>query len=200
VTKNPTAVSPRAPDWRVAIDNRSHIIAAERERTMTKAPPGERLEDLGSAEHLLIWSMRTIALGYDDCPIVGRTFRRVCGDACATQALQTHAIFVKYLAMAARRPLQVQLPGCSLLAPGEAAVLAILAAAQRSDEAEVRLALRELTGAPPDGGLILVAQELARLLRAAGHLLSERRDETLRRAHEPGPPRLGGARERVSSH
>jgi hypothetical protein len=163
---------------------------------MTKAPPGERLEDLGSAEHLLIWSMRTIVLAYDDCPIFQRTFRRVCGEACAAQALQTHAIFVKYLAMAARRPLQVQLPGCSLLAPGEAAVLAILAAAQRSDEAAVRLGLQALTGAPPDGALVLVAQELARLLRAAGHLLSDHRGEAPVRPRDAS----GGARERVSSH
>jgi hypothetical protein len=59
------------------------------------------VEQLTRPEHLLVWAMRAIALGREDCPIVVRTFRSACG-ARGDQMLQTYTIFIKYLALARR--------------------------------------------------------------------------------------------------
>lgn len=137
----------------------------------------ETVEDLTRPEHLLVWSMRVIALGHEECPLLSRAFQQMCG-VHGLQALQTHLIFVKYVAMTAERRLQVHVPGCICLGSDEAAALAVVAAAQQSirdrDEGGLRQALRELTGPRADESLILVAQALARLLDASGLVLPSR--------------------------
>ncbi len=144
---------------------------------------------LSRPEHLLVWSMRAIALGHEECPAVVRAFRAACG-ARGDQMLQTYAVFIKYLAMASPRRLQVHVPGCICVASDEAAALAILAAGQRSlhDRSEIALrrALGDLIGERQDESLILVVQGVADLLSACGLELPDRTGEAGAR-DETGP-------------
>jgi hypothetical protein len=138
----------------------------------------ETVQDLARAEHLLVWAMRAIALGQEDCPVVVRTFQRACG-AGGDQTLQAYTIFVKYLAMAARRRLQVHVPGCLCVGPDEAATVALIAAGQRSlrdrDETELRIALADNTALRADEPLVQVVRRIARLLAVNGLTLPDRR-------------------------
>jgi hypothetical protein len=151
--------------------NRSERMAQDRSDDL------ETVEDLTRPEHLLVWAMRAIALGHEDCPTVVQTFRRLCG-ANGDQTLQIYVIFIKYLAMTSRRRLQVHVPGCLCMGSDEAAALAIIAAGQRSlrsrDERGLRAALRDLTQARADESLVLVVQGVARLLDASGIALPSR--------------------------
>lgn len=148
----------------------------------------ETVQDLTRPEHLLVWAMRAIALGHEDCPTVVRTFRRACGTH-GDETLQTYVIFIRYLALSSRHRLQVHVPGCPCVGTDEAAALAIVAAAQGSlrggGETGLRTALRDLTGAGPDETLVFVAQGLARLLVASGLAVPDR--PTSPRAQWRGP-------------
>jgi len=129
------------------------------------------LQDLSRPEHLLVWAMRAIALGHEDCPTLVNTFRRVCG-ARAEQTLQAYGVFIKYVAMTSRQRLGVHVPGCPCVGGDEAAVVSVIAAAQSSlhdlDEAPLRARLGGLVGREPDGALLFAAQSIARLLAASG--------------------------------
>jgi hypothetical protein len=121
--------------------------------------------------------MRAIAMGHEDCPTLVRTFRHV-GGPYGGQTLQTYAFFIKYLAAACQRRLQVHLPGCICVGADEAGVLEIIATAQRSihdlDETGLRVVLREFIETPPSETLILMAQGVARLLDASALALPSR--------------------------
>lgn len=139
----------------------------------------ETVEDLSRPEHLLVWAMRAIALGHEDCPALVRAFR-AAGGALGDELLQSYVVFIKYLALASRRRLQVHTPGCLCVGADELRALQVIASAQRSlrsrDERSLRAALGELTGRGPDESILLVAQGLARLLDAVGVALPSRRD------------------------
>ena len=139
----------------------------------------ETVQDLTRPEHLLVWAMRAIALGHEDCPTVVRTFRHACGTH-GDETLQTYVIFIRYLALSSRRRLQVHVPGCPCVGTDEAAALAIIAAAlskarcRAGGETGLRTALLDLTEAGPDETLVFVAQGLARLLDASGLAVPDR--------------------------
>ena len=151
----------------------------------------ETVEDLARPEHLLVWAMRAIAMGHEDCPILVRTFRHA-GGRHGSQTLQAYAIFLKYLAASCKRRLQVHLPGCICVGADEACVLDIITAAQQSihglDETGLRATLCELTEAQPSESLVLMAQGVARLLDAGGVALPDR------------SPDAGSSRDGASAH
>ncbi len=134
-------------------------------------PGGPLLHDLDRPEHLLVWSLRAIALGNEDCPIVVNTFRRICGRE-GDEALQAYCVFARYVSLIAQQRLRVHVPGCPCVGRDEIAVVAVIAAAQSSlddlDEAPLRARLSHLVGRDPDEALVFVAQSIARLLAASG--------------------------------
>ncbi len=134
-------------------------------------PSGALLHDLSRSEHLLVWSLRAIALGNEDCPIVVNTFRRLCGRK-GDEALQAYCVFARYVSLIARQRLRVHVPGCPCVGRDEIAVVAVIAAAQSSlndlDEAPLRARLSGLVGRDPDEALVFVVQSIARLLTASG--------------------------------
>jgi hypothetical protein len=134
-------------------------------------PSGPLLHDLSRPEHLLVWSLRAIALGNEDCPIVVNTFRRICGRE-GDEALQAYCVFARYVSLIARQRLRVHVPCCPCVGRDELAVVAVIAAAQSSlndlDEAPLRTRLCALVGRDPDEALLFVAQSIARLLASSG--------------------------------
>ena len=150
----------------------------------------ETVEDLTRPEHLLVWAMRAIALGHEDCPTLVRTFRAACG-VLGDPLLQSYTVFIRYLALVSRQRLRVHVPGCPCVARDERGALAVVAAAQRSlhgrDERDLRRAMRDLTGGS-DEAIVLVAQGLARLLDAAGLAIPSRAGASGSRWGEAEPP------------
>lgn len=142
--------------------------------------PADGLANLTRSEHLLVWALRAIALGREDCPVVVKTFRGCCGRR-GDEVLQAYGIFVKYAAMTARKRLQVHAPGCPCVGHDELAVVAVLAAAQRAQDDADAQPLRErleiLTGRSADESLLQVACSIARLLEATGLRLPLRPEE-----------------------
>jgi hypothetical protein len=137
----------------------------------------ETLESLTRPEHLLVWAMRAIALGREDCPVVVKMFHRVCS-ARGQEVLQAYGVFVKYVAMTSQRRLQVHAPGCPCVGGDEQAVVQVLAAAQRSIAAEDGRSLEErlsaLTGRRADESLMMVARAIGALLLSCGLVIPTR--------------------------
>ena len=73
----------------------------------TRAAPAS-LEDLDSGERLLVWSLRAMAVGHGDCPLMEQTFGRLCGPM-GPAVLQAHFILMKLIGMTSRRPLRAPL-------------------------------------------------------------------------------------------
>jgi hypothetical protein len=135
------------------------------------------LRDLDPAEHLLVWGLRTIAVGHGDCPALARTFVSRCG-AMGAPALQAYFTLVQLIGMSSRRRLRVHTPGCACVSVDETAVVGIVAAAQDAvsggDDGLLRMRLGFL--ARPDAAEALrhTAQALARALKAGGQALPMR--------------------------
>ncbi|OYX29353.1 MAG: hypothetical protein B7Y99_13335 [Caulobacterales bacterium 32-69-10] len=135
------------------------------------SPP--RVYELSRPEHMLIWALRAICLGHEDCPLLMQTFSRICGDA-GPQALAAYQAVVMTIGVTARRRLVVHIPGCACVSADEQAMVAVVSAAQRSlggDEAELRAQISGLTGQEPSEHLIFALQVVARVLSAGGHVL-----------------------------
>ena len=64
----------------------------------------------GYGEHLLVWSWRRIAAGRGGCPVIAREFSDACGDD-AAEVFATFCTFLRALAYACRRRLQIGHPG-----------------------------------------------------------------------------------------
>lgn len=115
--------------------------------------PRNRAGDTGAdtagislAEHLLVWSWRKIATGRADCPLIAWEFKRFCGED-AAEVLATLCAFLRALAYAGRRRLQIGYPGCAVLTADERQCLLLIAAAQTGDEVRFDAHLRWLARA-----------------------------------------------------
>ena len=135
------------------------------------------LQDLDPAEHLLVWGLRTIAVGHGDCPLLSKTFISRCGPMGAP-ALQAYFTLVQLIGMASRRRLQVHVPGCACVSVDETAVLGVVSAAQdavlRGDDSLLRMRIGFLTRSDFADSLRHTAQALARALSAGGQALPVR--------------------------
>ena len=131
----------------------------------------DTIQDLSRPEHLLVWALRAIAVGHDDCPLLGQTFERACGPL-GDQAFGAYCIVVKTIGMIGRRRLRVHVPGCPCVSLDEKAIVGVIAAAQQSlaqgDETLLRLRLQFLVEAAPAESLIFAAQAVARIMDAGG--------------------------------
>lgn len=155
--------------------------------TMTRPPP-RSLEDLDTGERLLVWSLRTMAVGHADCPLMEQTFGRLCGPM-GPAVLQAHFILMKLIGMTSRRPLRVHAPGCICIGTDETAVVGVVAAAQAAltgDDALLRLRLDFLARSESGETLRCAALALARVLSLGGQTLSVRMEPMLAADDEPG--------------
>jgi hypothetical protein len=153
----------------------------------------ESLEDLSRPEHLLVWTLRAVAVGRGDCPLIETTFNKACGPR-GGQALTAYLALVRYIGLTGRRRLRVHVPGCPCVSTDEKAIVGVVAAAQDSlcgaGEGLLKMRLRFLVEGEPHAAFILAAQTVARALKANGQSLPSR-------LYEDGPADAKAPRLRV---
>ncbi len=151
-------------------------------------PTPRSLEDLDPAEHLLIWGLRTMAVGHGDCPAMGQTFERLCGGM-GQATLQAHFILVRLLGMGARRQMRVHAPGCPCVGADETAVVGLVAAAQQAlrngDDGLLRLRLGFVARQDCNDTVRSAVMGLAQMLSLGGRTLPIRMEESGERPDEP---------------
>jgi hypothetical protein len=134
----------------------------------------EDIRDLRRPEHLLVWTLRAIAVGHADCPAVRQAFASACGDA-GDQARMGFFLLVRQIGMAGRRRLRLHMPGCVCLSADERAIVAVVAAAQDAlrtgQDERLRAHLRWLVEGEPPQTFLNVARSVAEALQATGHRL-----------------------------
>lgn len=156
--------------------------------TLTEAETPRDLTDLNAGERLLVWSLRTMAVGHGDCPLMEQTFGRLCGPM-GPAVLQAHFILMKLIGMTSRRPLRVHAPGCICIGADETAVVGVVAAAQAAltgDDGLLRLRLAFLARSESGETLRCAALALARVLSLGGQMLPMRMEQRLTADEEPG--------------
>jgi len=132
---------------------------------------------LSDEEHLLVWTWRRIVTGRGGCPLIEREFSRLCGED-AGEVLATFCTFLRAVAHASRRRLQIGYPGYPGLTNDERQLLILIATAQTGDEARfeahlrwiaraelalaLAIAIRALGTAPEVHGLRLPSTDLTR--------------------------------------
>ena len=151
-------------------------------------PTPHSLEDLDPAEHLLIWGLRTMAVGHGDCPAMGQTFERLCGGM-GQATLQAHFILVRLLGMGARRQMRVHAPGCPCVGADETAVVGLVAAAQQAlrngDDGLLRLRLGFMARQDCSDTVRSAVMGLAQVLSLSGRTLPIRMEDSGERQEEP---------------
>jgi hypothetical protein len=135
--------------------------------------PGD-IRDLKRPEHLLVWTLRAIAIGHGDCTRLHQAFEAACGPQ-GGHALMTYFALVRMIGGAGRRRLRLRMPGCACLSSDEQAILAVIAAAQEGlrtgETARLKAHLRWLVGGEPDQTFIHAANIVAHILQANGQRL-----------------------------
>jgi hypothetical protein len=96
---------------------------------------------LSDGEHLLVWTWRRIVTGHGGCPLIEREFSRLFGED-AGEVLATFFTFLRAVAYASRRRLQIGYAGYQGLTNDERQFLMLIAAAQAGDEARFEAHLR----------------------------------------------------------
>ena len=155
--------------------------------TLTETDTPHALTDLNAGERLLVWSLRTMAVGHSDCPLMEQTFGRLCGPM-GPAVLQAHFILMKLIGMTARRPLRVHAPGCICLGADETAVVGVVAAAQAAltgDDGLLRLRIAFLARSESGETLRCAAMALARVLSLGGQTLPVRMEPMVAADEEP---------------
>lgn len=140
-----------------------------------------RVYELSRAEHMLVWALRAICIGHEDCPMLAQTFSRICGES-GMQILAAYHAVVMTIGVTARRKLTVHVPGCACVSADEQAMVSVISAAQRSlagDEAVLRAEIGRLIGEEPSEHLVFAVQVVARALHACGHPLPYGRDRAV---------------------
>jgi hypothetical protein len=98
--------------------------------------PAHDLCGLTYGEHLVISGLRRLVVRSAICRAIERAFLDACRDD-AAEVLATFQFFVTALTYAARRRIAVGHPGSAALTSDERAILGLIGAAQRGDEATV---------------------------------------------------------------
>jgi hypothetical protein len=122
------------------------------------------------AEHLIVWSLRRLAVGRLHCPLVAREFAEACG-AEAGQALAAFRVLLWTLGGSGRRRLTVGPPGLLDLSRDEELLLAVFAAAQMGEEDRLRAHLAWLYGSGDTARLEAAVRVVACTLAEKGHRL-----------------------------
>jgi hypothetical protein len=130
------------------------------------------LDQLGYADHLLVWSFRSYARGRWRCAIIDREFRESCGPR-ASEALCALEVFARSLQVHGRRPVVLAPPGTCQLTTDERRLLAIYSAAQRGEAARCGLHVALLLDSPATPHFYDAARLTALALEAGGHLIGQ---------------------------
>jgi hypothetical protein len=121
-------------------------------------------------EHLLVWSWRKLVIGGGDCPVLSREFSELCGED-AGEVMATFVTFLRALAYASRRRLQVGHPGSMDITGDERQLLTLVASAQAGQAVLLEAHLRWLARAELRPAVAIATRALATALAAHGLLL-----------------------------
>ncbi len=142
-------------------------------RTTTEFSEGD-FAHLTRSEQLIVWTLRTVAVGHGECPTVRQMFRLSFG-ASADDAFLGFFVAVRTLGWCGRRKLRLHVPGCMAVSPDERTILALFAEAQASlaegDETAIRIRLAELVDSGAAEAVLLSLQTVAGALEAYGYAL-----------------------------
>jgi len=142
--------------------------------TVEATTPVWTIQDLDRPEHLLVWALRTIAVGQANCPLLDKTFAAACGPV-GPEALAAYFLLVRSISASGRRRMRVHAPGCACVSLDEIAVVGVVAAAQASirdaDETLLKMRLGFLVDATASEAIVFSAQALGRILERSGHVL-----------------------------
>ena len=134
----------------------------------------ERLVDLEKPEHLLVWTLRAVAFGRSDCPLLSRTYDATFGREGA-HAFGAYFVLVRHVTQHARRKIRVHAPGCPSVCADELAIVGAVAAAQASleekDETLLRMRLGFLVNGEVCEAAVFSAQHIGQILQSHGHRL-----------------------------
>ncbi len=143
-----------------------------------------RFRDLARGEQLMLWSLRTIALGHGDCPALQRALEVALGSS-AEEAFTGLFVAVRTLGWCARRPLRLHVPGCDRVSEDELSLLAVFSAAGHAmvggDEREVRRRLAAMIEPPVTQGLLMTLQTVTSALEVNDYALPEHVGAIVRR-------------------
>ena len=126
---------------------------------------------LSDGEHLLVWTWRKIVTGHGGCPLIEREFSRLCGED-AGEVLATFCTFLRAVAYASRRHLQIGYPGYPGLTNDERQFLILIATAQAGDEARFEAHLRWIARTELTLALAIAIRALGTALEVHGLRLS----------------------------
>ncbi len=145
-----------------------------------KAEPGRQLDDradatpeadrAAAATALFLRALRLAALA--GCwPLVERAFRDACGAGESRAAACLLRILLQGLALGARRPLRLGMPGMAAPSHDEAALLQLIAAAQHGERALLEAGASWLARPVAATTLACAARGLGEVLAQAGAVL-----------------------------
>ena len=154
------------------------------------AEPVERVHQLWRGEQLILWSLRALALGHAEHPVLHDRLQAVLG-ASAAEMLGALFVAARLLGGAAARPLRLHAPGCDRVSEDERRLLDLFAEAQQAlfdgDERRVRASLSRIVEPRLLEGLLMVLQAVTAPLEVGGYELPRRtpadRPAPVRRLH-----------------
>jgi hypothetical protein len=125
---------------------------------------------MGQGETYLVHAIRAIVVGHGRCPALLRLLDGLVADD-AEDLARSLAILLGAIDNGCRRPVTIGYRGDATLTPNEIQIVAIIAAAQRGDSAELSARLNWLVSAPHQKPVAIAARIVARLLAAHGAML-----------------------------
>lgn len=129
--------------------------------------PGLRLEDLGRAGGLTVWSFRALAMGHGPCPVLSGALMGRFADAYPAVLADLHT-FVQMVGYLGQRKIRLSVPGCLCVTRDERIVIGALAAVQGGDAAGARDRLADLLDRPPSAALERLLDSIVGSFSAAG--------------------------------
>jgi hypothetical protein len=166
----------------------SHMPSAPQPPPLSGVALAEDFAGLERAEQLIIWTLRTIAVGHGECAGLRRMFAFGAG---ADDALLGFFITVRTLGWYGQRKLRLHVPGRLAVSPDERTILALFAETQASlidgDETGVRQRPAQLADSRATEAVLLSLQAVASALEAGGYVLPRPQAVTPTRS---GSPRL----------
>lgn len=122
---------------------------------------------LGNSESFLVHTIRSIVIGHGRCQATLCILHDFVGVA-APDLVRTLAILLGAIDNGCRRPVTIGYRGDSRLTPDEVQIVAIIAAAQRDEGAELAARLNWLVGGPHHKPVAIAARIVGRLLQVNG--------------------------------
>lgn len=148
---------------------------AETDMQLQSATDLDGSVELDDLDRVVLWAIRSVAVGRADCPSLRRTFHDLYGPA-ADQILCGLLVMIRLLGARVADGLRLHMPGSNAVSRDELMILAALAGVQgqSSEEAgrEADNALAQLLGDGRDTSLACAIRYVAELLSDRGRRLS----------------------------